>query len=397
MNIAELQSVLTEASVYGSMAMLLVLVLRRPLRSVFGAGAAYLAWSLVPLAMVSALLPAATHVPSIAAVSVIGGWIQAAPADAAHTTAGAGSAGVLLAVWAIGALITTLVFALRQRQFVRGLGQLVARGDGTHLAQVSGGLPAVIGILRPRIVLPADHEIRFDPGQQLLVLEHEKMHIARGDHVFNLLALVLRCLFWFNPLVYWAAPRFRQDQELACDARVVARHPQARRIYGEALLGVQLTGHAAPLSCQMGFAHPLKERIAMLKQPMPNSKRRVTGFTVVVVLAAAAGFAANAAQEAQLAQDTPMKVMFRPDHGDYFPREAQGLGLSGKVLVEAQYDVTGAVTSVAVAQSDADGAFDSAALEYARQIRFRPATRDGIPVAGRVVVPVRFEWKPSPQ
>src|SRR3546814_10618324 len=71
----------------------------------------------------------------------------------------------------------------------------------------------------------------------------------------------LRCVYWFNPLLWIAADRFRRDQELACDATVVARHPHARRAYGEAMVKTQLSAMPAPLACHWFGGHPLKERI----------------------------------------------------------------------------------------------------------------------------------------
>src|SRR3546814_16727473 len=83
----------------------------------------------------------------------------------------------------------------------------------------------------------------------------------------------LRCVYWFNPLLWIAADRFRRDQELACDATVVARHPHARRAYGEAMVKTQLSAMPAPLACHWFGGHPLKERIAMLKHPLPGTRR----------------------------------------------------------------------------------------------------------------------------
>ena len=60
------------------------------------------------------------------------------------------------------------------------------------------------------------------------------------------------------------ARELRLDQELACDAQVVAAHPAARRSYAEAMLKTQLAGRPLPLGCYWPApaAHPLVERIA---------------------------------------------------------------------------------------------------------------------------------------
>ena len=110
------------------------------------------------------------------------------------------------------------------------------------------------------------------------------------------LATLLRCVFWFHPLVHVAAARFRFDQELACDAAVVARFPEARRSYGDAMLKTQLAAFGLPLGCHWQSCHPLKERISMLKQTLPGPRRRRVATALVLSLAAAASLAAWAAQ-----------------------------------------------------------------------------------------------------
>jgi TonB family protein len=150
------------------------------------------------------------------------------------------------------------------------------------------------------IVLPADFETRYSDEQQTLMLAHERMHIVRGDLHANALTAAMRCVFWFNQLLHAAARHFRQDQELACDLRVIARHPHARRAYGEAMFKTQLALHPLPLGCHWlagdNRSHPLKERIAMLKQPVPSLTRWAGGAVLVVALAFGVGFAAWSSQ-----------------------------------------------------------------------------------------------------
>jgi beta-lactamase regulating signal transducer with metallopeptidase domain len=127
-------------------------------------------------------------------------------------------------------------------------------------------------------------------------------HLRRGDIHAQLLATGLRCLFWFNPLLHYAARMFRFDQELACDATVLAAFPRGRGRYGSAMLKTQLAGFGLPVGCHWQSSHPLKERIEMLKQPLPARMRKRTGAAMVAVLMCAGTWAAWAAQPAQPAQ-----------------------------------------------------------------------------------------------
>lgn len=298
MTAADLFVALCETTAAGSAAILLVLALRLPLRRMFGAGIAHVVWAVVPLAMLSVLLPAA-QVPVLTMSAI------AMPADVSTLLvddmphASIDSARWLLIVAGCGALASALWMTVQQHRFVRALGRLAAAGNGVFIAETTDGLPAVMGLLRPRIVLPADVMQRYDATQRDLMLAHERAHIARGDLLANAFAAALRCLFWFNPLVHVAARRFRDDQELACDAHVMHRHPQARRAYGEAMLKTQLAHGVLPLGCHWAQAHPLRERIEMLKQPMPSLRRRMLGGAVATALSFFIGYAAWAAQPSQ--------------------------------------------------------------------------------------------------
>ena len=129
-------------------------------------------------------------------------------------------ADVLVALWLLGA------GALLVRSIV----------STRRLAADPSVGPALVGVLRPRLVLPADFETRFDAQERALILAHEEVHRVSGHTVVNALVEVARCASWFNPLVHLAATRLRADQELACDAAVIAAHPSERRAYAQALL-----------------------------------------------------------------------------------------------------------------------------------------------------------------
>ena len=296
----ELLQGLIEATLAGSAAVLLVLALRRPMRAAFGAQVAYALWLLPALAMLATLLPAATiaveRLPAGPALVLPAG----APMSAAPMQHGIDIAAGLLVLWVVGALAGAAWLWRMQAVFRRGLGPLLPHGDALRAQAASAGLPATLGLWRPQVVLPSDFEERFDLAQRALVLAHERRHVARLDPWANAAAALLRCLFWFNPLFHLAAARMRHDQELACDADVLADHPRQRRRYGDALLNVQLALQSAPLGCHFGFGHPLKERIAMLAHSVSTPRRRL-GAGALACLLLGGGYAAWAAQPPVLA------------------------------------------------------------------------------------------------
>jgi len=61
------------------------------------------------------------------------------------------------------------------------------------------------------------------------------------------------------------------------------------------------------------------------------------------------------------------------------------------VRVQVDVGVDGVPINVTVAASSQSRDLDRAALDAVRRWRFRPAQRDGQPVAGTVVVPIEFK------
>ncbi len=317
----DILALLWRGTLTSSAAICLVLALRLPVRRWLGAQAAYLLWVLVPFAAAAVWLPAPAR-PLLAVLQVAPGLVAGAPTIAvvpAPTTFDPQP--WLFATWLFGALVALAALVWQQRRYLRALGPLVASADGALRAGGAAGSPALVGALFPRIVLPADFEARFDARERELVLAHERAHLGHGDAQINALVALLRCLQWFNPLFHFAASRLRIDQELACDARVIARFPEARRCYADAMLKAQLVGEARqelrlPAGCYWPSSHPLKERIAMLKFPMLSTRRRVLANAAVATLTLAAGYASWAAQPGQGAPAKPPQVSEPPAHVD---------------------------------------------------------------------------------
>jgi beta-lactamase regulating signal transducer with metallopeptidase domain/lipopolysaccharide export system protein LptA len=301
MSDAVLQFLIANLALSGGI--LLVLLLRRPVRAQFGARLGYALWLLPLLAVGASFLPPRVVeivAPPVAPVfepmpAPVEPAVVAAPASALIAPASVVSPAVTVDPWAVGGLVWVagmLVMmawlAAVQMRFMAG----VRRGEAG---------PAVVGFLRPRIVTPTDFEMRYDPGERRVILAHETIHLDRNDARINALAALIRCVCWFNPLVHLAAHVLRVDQEMACDAGVVERHPKSRKLYADALLKTQLAAHPLPLGCYWpaGTEHPLMERIEMLKQGRPGVARRAAGFAVVALIAVAAGCTTWAAKPAE--------------------------------------------------------------------------------------------------
>lgn len=307
---ADILAILFKANLAAAVAIVLVLALRKPARRVFGARAAYSLWLATPLAAAASLMPARTIViPYVTPVEPVVGMVMSPPVMGTAQAAPIDASAVILTLWLAGAAVSFAVLAWNQSRFVKSLGGVVREGRFLRAKAATAG-PAVVGAIFPRIVLPADFERRYDPQEQTVVLAHEAAHLASGDAAVNALTALTQCLLWFNPLVHIATRALRIDQELACDAAVLAAFPGERRVYAEALLKTQLATTPLPLGCYWpaGASNPLKERIAMLKSPCPSRSRMLVGASGVTVVSLCFALGAWAAQPPRIIVAVPQIV-----------------------------------------------------------------------------------------
>jgi TonB family protein len=386
------------ANLAAALAVLAVLPLRRLVRPRLGARAAYALWIAPPLAALAVLIP---H--RAASQAAVAPFVVEAGKAAARALPSAPAqdllAVALVGLWLAGALATGLLLARRQSAFMRSLGSLTpASGDRRLVhASRSGVGPALVGALRPRIVTPADFETRYQAEERALILAHEETHLAAGDGLVNAVACAAQCLGWFNPLVHLGVQRLRIDQELACDAAVIGRFPEARQLYGALLLKTQLATDALPLGCHWPAkgAHPLKERIAMLKSPLPALAERRAGLAVAALVGLAA------ASWAWAASARAPHVITQPDWADKptsadlvkdYPPDAVKAHVEGRATIACDVAATGALARCKViSEAPAGAGFGEASLKLSERFRMKPMSKDGHPVAGgKVRIPIRF-------
>lgn len=316
-------TLLLRLTLAASAAIVLVLLLRVPLRRFGGAVIAYQCWLLVPLMMGAAALPQLSQLHLVPAL-VVRLPVEGAAAIARNSVELASGWDTWVArTWAIGALATLALFSYGQRSFTRGLGTLtpMASGEGQVMLAERATGPLLLGLWHPLIVVPADFTQRYSSAEQALILAHERTHAARGDPLVNAVLALLQCVFWFNPLIHYAASRCRFDQELACDALVTARHPGQRQTYAAAMLKTQSNGAPALAGCHWQSHHPLKERLMQLKQSTPRAGRRLAGRAFLAILACASVFTTVAvrADNAAPAQSYKVALKFGGAFGDSSP------------------------------------------------------------------------------
>ncbi|WP_099596588.1 M56 family metallopeptidase [Stenotrophomonas maltophilia] len=402
----ELLGGLWQASVWLAMGVILLAVLRPLLVWMGGAGLAYRSWWLLPMLLVTLLLPLPQaallqHVPTVP--------LKVEP-GAVNGLAGPSLpwAPLLLLTWALGMGICLLRDLRAQRRFERRMGPLKPRADGSWQASGDPGLPALVGLWRPRIVVGPDFDQQFTAQEQSLILQHERSHHRHGDHWANGALLLVRAAFWFHPLQPWAAGRFLRDQELACDARTMAPQPALRGLYASTLLKAQLVHPVAPAVCHWRSQPVLKERIAMLKQSKRKALPWISGQVLVVGLCVGMGAVAWASQggaagspgigvepfehaeedAAKAGLDRPIQVDRMPPPS--YPKSAFEQRQVGVVNLRVEVDAQGRPSDVRVLSATNPGVFDAVSIAAARSWTYRPAMKNGKPVAAAVKIPITF-------
>lgn len=248
------------------------------------------------------------------------------------------------------------------------LGALQALDGGVWAATHDVGLPVSLGIWRPRIVLPMDFDTRYTAAERSLILAHERLHLRRGDLYANLLAALLLCIGWCNPLMHLAWRAFRLDQELACDADVLTRYPGKRRSYATAMLKTQCGAAWMPTACHWNAPHALTQRVAALLGPAVDVPRARWNLRLVVALAVLVSGACWALQPAQLqGRRVPGNPLdFSTMQPPKYPADAIAAGLAGFVELQIAVSPNGTPDHIAIVRSTPAGVFDRAVLDAAR-------------------------------
>lgn len=80
--------------------------------------------------------------------------------------------------------------------------------------------PLSWGLFRPEIILPEQAE-SWGPEKIRNVLIHELSHIQRLDWLTSLIVRISTAIYWYNPLVWYAARKLNEEAEQACDDAVL--------------------------------------------------------------------------------------------------------------------------------------------------------------------------------
>ena len=290
----ELNQWIWDTMVSMTLLLLLVLAIRKPVGHFFGARIAYLLW-ILPVArlfMPTLTLEAPAEVEPVATfVTTAVGSDLAAAVPAQSSTFGALASldwmMIALILWLGGAgllFISKLAAYLQFREDIVADGRLISRHGNIKIletAAVSG--PLAFGLFDKYIAVPTNFFRDYAPRERKLALEHEIAHHESGDLAANFVGLSILSLHWFNPVAWFAWIAFRQDQETACDARVLAQSGRdVRAVYGRTI-AKSASGHRLGLASPLNQKDKIKGRLKMLGQSEKSPFRSRLGAGLVAI------------------------------------------------------------------------------------------------------------------
>ncbi|HEV2137169.1 MAG TPA: M56 family metallopeptidase [Terracidiphilus sp.] len=285
------------------------------------------------------------------------------------------------------------------------------------LVTAHAAAPVALGLRRPVLLLPAGFADGCTPEDFLAAITHECAHLRRRDFQKNLFYETLGVAIALHPLIWAIKSRIAQTREMVCDAMAAERHVDARS-YARSLLRLATMIAVAPRvstfhAIGIFDAGILEKRIMRIKGKKQQTgaivRCALTGSAAAILLSATVGAAAMAVvvaprADAHVANATDSRGhIYKVGNGvtapvplnkvdAKFPKSARKdkSVAGGVVLLRMIVDAQGEPQDVHVVHSYRPD-FDAEAVKAAKQYRFKPAMRDGKPVAVSISVEVNFK------
>jgi beta-lactamase regulating signal transducer with metallopeptidase domain len=113
----------------------------------------------------------------------------------------------------------------------------ISRAPDVRLSNCAGST-FVCGIWRPTLVVSRTLAATLTPAELAPVLAHELAHVKRRDLLWGWTAELVRILYFFHPVAYWAGYQIRLEREMACDQLALAHGGSGAADYAATLVRV---------------------------------------------------------------------------------------------------------------------------------------------------------------
>lgn len=209
-------------------------------------------------------------------------------------------------IWLIGVGVFFLMYLLGYFRLLRKIHRNSVEIDCPEIRQYTAkkirvricdeiSMPFMTGVFSPMLILP---KRALSAAQLDNILRHEMTHFRRKDILYKWFAALVKCIHWFNPVVYYVVHQINTECEISCDLSVVAQmNEDEEKSYISTILSL-LSGQktkAIPLTTEMaGSKKILKRRFIMIKNKKTTSKMMsVISAVIAIVMLSTTVFASG--------------------------------------------------------------------------------------------------------
>ena len=213
---------------------------------------------------------------------------------------------ILAYVWLIGAIALMLLNVVRYVRLnikIRKNGEVISCPETREYTDrrinvriwENVASPFITGIFRPMLILPKTEL----SGEQLdNILRHEMTHFKRHDILYKWFAEFVKCIHWFNPVVWYVSKQIAAECEISCDMSVTKNMSGSEEMsYVSTILSLLPTGKSKqlPLTTQMASSKKiLKRRFVMIKNKKTTSRfMSVLSAVIAVIMLSTTVFASG--------------------------------------------------------------------------------------------------------
>ena len=193
-----------------------------------------------------------------------------------------------------------------RERFEHLAGTLAVRAAARVVDSAALAAPAVVGFLKPVVLIPARVLTGLGEEQIVALLVHELAHVRRFDYLVNLLQSVLEALLFYHPAVWWVSAGIRTEREYCCDDVAVALGADGVA-YARALTELEVW-RGAELSIGMStrggsLMHRIQRLVGIHHSPGARGAVHALGALVIAACMGATALGLTSGQDAADGQD----------------------------------------------------------------------------------------------
>lgn len=148
--------------------------------------------------------------------------------------------------------------------------------------------PIIVGLFKPCIYLPIHLISDYNASDMRYILLHELQHYKHKDALANHLMNLAGIIYWFNPLVWYALRKMRNEREIACDTSVLQMlEEEYYKDYGNTLINFAEKISLTPFPFATSLGGNIKQmerRITNIASyENPSVWKRIRGITTFVI------------------------------------------------------------------------------------------------------------------